>query len=88
VAHFLGLREAAESAVTEKTALVARELEDTLGTSPAIGWGGETSGAKARTEVSPCTKLCKVVLRNCGSVRVAGQSDGPLDREFVRELRG
>jgi hypothetical protein len=88
VAHFLGLREAAESAVTEKTALVARELEDTLGTSPAIGWGGETSGAKARTEVSPCNKMCKVVLRTCGSVRVAGQSDGPLDREFVRELRG
>jgi hypothetical protein len=68
--------EAAESAVTEKT-----------GTSPAIGWGGETSGAEARAEVSPCTKLCKVVLRNCGSVRVAGQSDGRLDREVVRELR-
>jgi hypothetical protein len=74
--------------VTEKTALVARELEDTLGMSPAIGWGGETSGAKARTEVSPCTKLCKVVLRNCGTVRVAGQLDGPMDREVVRELRG
>jgi hypothetical protein len=67
--------EAAESAVTE-------------GSSPAVGCGGETSGAEARAEESPEAKLCKVVLRNCGSAHVAERSDGRLDREVAREARG
>ena len=67
--------EAAESAVTE-------------GSSPAVGCGGETSGAEARAEESPVAKLCRVALRNCGSVCVAGQVDGRLDREVAREARG